>query len=141
MRRIALIYAVLALPCGAAAQDWVALPAEQPNVLFAVDLASIKRDGHRVTVQERLTYDNANQFDPASGKRIKEKRVLRVLDCKDKKQGMLSGSMLSDTGSLIEMLSFDQANLEMTPIPPGTLAEEELRLVCGWFGEAPPPKP
>jgi hypothetical protein len=139
-RRFALlIVPTLAASVSIQAQDWVAIPAEQPNVIFSVDLASIERKGNRVKFQEKLTFEQPTVTDSASGKPIKEKRVRRIMDCKDKTQGVLSGSMISDTGSLIEMVSYEK--LEMKPIPAGTLAEEEHRLVCGWTGEGNSTKP
>lgn len=129
MRSLALL-AFLVLSHGGYAQEWAAIPTDAPNIRFAVDLASIERQDDIVVFKERLTYDKADKTDPASGMLIKEKLVRRVMDCGTKTQGMLSGSMRSDTGILIELVTFDRSKMVMAPIPAGTLAEHELELIC-----------
>ena len=111
-------------------QEWTRLQTSNPNVLFAIDLGSIEREGDLAMFRERLSYDQPEIVDEASGMLIREKLVHRVMDCKNKTQGMLSGSMRSDSGSLIERVTFDQKQMVMAPIPAGSLAEKELELVC-----------
>jgi hypothetical protein len=117
------------------AQDWVALPSTTANITFAVDVANIERNGDVVTFAEKLTYTRADQIDEASGRAIKEKRVRRVMNCKDKTQGMLIGSMHSESGTLIEQVTVDPKKLQMAPVPSGSLAARELELVCSWDTE------
>ncbi len=138
MRSLALLL-LLGLSRGVYAQEWATIPTDAPNIQFVVDLASIERKDNVVVFEERLTYDKADKTDPASGLLIKEKLVRRVMDCSNKTQGMLTGSMRSDTGVLIELVTLERSQITMTPIPAGTLAEHELELICGRT-KSPAPK-
>ena len=129
MRKLALLSFLFASH-GADAQEWTPIDTAAPNVEFAIDFTSIERDAEFVIFKERLTYVNADKIDSASGMLIKVKLVRRVMDCVNKTQGMLSGSMRNESGVLIEMVTFDRSQMVMAPIPPGTLAEHELELVC-----------
>ncbi len=120
----------LCLSISAFAQDWTPIPTSANNIEFAIDMSSIERDDNLVIFKERLTYITPDKIDQASGMAIKEKLVKRVMDCAKRTQGMLSGAMRSDTGSLIEMVTIDRAQMVMAPIPRGTLAEQELELIC-----------
>ena len=112
------------------AEEWTPIDTARPNIQFAIDFASIERDEDIVIFKERLTYEKAEKIDPASGMSIKEKLVRRVMDCRNKTQGMLSGTMRNDAGVMIEMVTVDRDQMVMAPIPPDTLAEYELELVC-----------
>ncbi len=128
---------ILAMSVVAHAQDWTTIQTAAPNIQFAINLNSAEREDDLVIFKERLTYTNSDKIDPASGMAIKEKLVKRVMDCARRTQGMLSGAMRSDTGSLIEMVTVDRAQMVMAPIPPGTLAEQELEMVCKNSSAAP----
>lgn len=117
-----------------AAEGWVVLPTASPNITFSVDLHSVRRDGPRVKFWERLTYVRPEHTDAASGKWIKEKKVHRVMDCERHSQGFIYGALYAEDGAFIESTALDQSRLQMAPIPPGTLAEKELELVCGASG-------
>jgi hypothetical protein len=138
MRPTLLLALLLVLTQPAYSQEWTRLPTSNPNVLFAIDLGSIERDGDIAMFRERLTYDIPDKVDEASGMLIREKLVHRVMDCKNKTQGMLSGTMRSESGSLIERVTFDRNQLVMAPIPAGSLAEKELDVVCSQAKKAPP---
>ena len=138
MRSLALLL-LLGLSRGVYAQEWATIPTDAPNIRFAVDIASIERQDNVVVFKERLTYDKADKTDPASGLLIKEKLVHRVMDCSNRTQGMLTGSMRSDTGVLIELVTLERSQITMTPIPARTLAEHELELICGRT-KSPAPK-
>lgn len=129
--RILVAALLLAAGPAKAAPDWVVLPTASADVSFAVDLASLRRTGSRVSFWERLRYLKPEQTDAVSGKPIKEKRVHRVMDCAKRSQGFVYGAVYAEDGSFIESTSQDRARLKLTPIPPGTLAEQELQLVCG----------
>ena len=125
-----LSFVVLIASIPALAQDWTPISTSAPNIEFAIDMSSIEREEDVVIFKELLTYETAEKIDPASGMAIKEKLVRRVMDCRNKTQGMLSGTMRNDAGVMIEMVTFDRDQMVMAPIPPGTLAEHELELVC-----------
>ena len=125
-----LSFMVLFANVPALAQDWTPISTSAPNIEFAIDMSSIEREEDVVIFKERLTYETAEKIDPASGMAIKEKLVRRVMDCRNKTQGMLSGTMRNDAGVMIEMVTFDRDQMVMAPIPPGTLAEHELEVVC-----------
>lgn len=120
MRSCALLL-LLGLSLGVYAQEWATIPTDAPNIQFAVDLASIERQDNVVVFKERLTYDKADKTDPANGLLIKEKIVRRVMNCSNKTLRMLAGSMRSDTGVLIELVTLERSQITMTPIPPRNL--------------------
>jgi hypothetical protein len=130
MRFVALPVFLLAATPAAFAQEWTQLKTSDPNITFAIDLGSIERDGDFAMFRERLTYEKPEKVDAASGMLIREKLVHRIMDCKRKTQSMLSGSMRSESGTLIERVTFDRKQMVMAPIPAGSLAEKELELVC-----------
>ncbi len=111
-------------------QEWTQLPTSNPNVRFVIDLGSIERDGDLALFRERLSYDKPDIIDETSGMLIREKLVHRVMNCNNKTQGMLSGSMRSDSGMLIERVTVDRNQMVMTAIPAGSVAEKELDMVC-----------
>jgi hypothetical protein len=125
-----LVFLLLILAQPTYAQEWTPIRNSNPNVLFAIDLGSIEREGDLAMFNERLSYQKPDTVDEASGMLIREKLVHRVMDCRNKTQGMLAGSMRSDSGSLIEQVTFDRNQLVMAPIPGGSLAEKELDMVC-----------
>ena len=128
--RILLLPICLSVSLSAYAEEWTPIQTSVSNIQFAIDMSTIERDEDWVIFKERLTYTNSDKIDPASGIAIKEKLVKRVMDCANRTQGMLSGAMRGDTGTLIEMITFDRSQMVMAPIPRGTLAEQELELVC-----------
>lgn len=121
---------VLLVPFLALAESWRAFGVSSPNVLFSVDEASLKREGSKAYFVERLVFVVPVQRDASSGQMIKEKRVLRVMDCAARTQGYLRGSLLAADGRLIEAVTTDPADLKMTAIPTPSLAAEELGWAC-----------
>ena len=113
-----------------AQEAWVVLPNQDPNITFAIDKRSVVRRGELVSVWERLVYTQAQQKDEASGKPIKEKKVHRLMHCADATQGVISGATYTENGRFISSVTYDPGQVEMMPIPPGTLAAEELQLLC-----------
>jgi hypothetical protein len=138
MRSLPLFTFLLLAAQYAYSQEWTPVRTSNPNVLFAIDLGSIERDGDLAMFRERLSYQKPDTVDEASGMLIREKLVHRVMDCKNKTQGMLSGSMRSESGSLIEQVTFDRNQLVMAPIPGGSLAEKELDMVCNHAAKPAP---
>jgi hypothetical protein len=120
------------------ATDWVAIPTTAPNVTFAVDVSSLQREGDVVKFFEKLTFLKPDRVDEASGKWIKEKRVHRIMNCRDKTQGILMGTMMNEVGGLIERISVDPSQVQMMAVPAGSLAERELGVVCGWAPRTTP---
>ncbi len=111
-------------------QDWKIIPTAIPDIDFSIDISSIERRENLVTFRERLVFQKADRIDPVSGKHIHQKRTHRIMDCKEKTQGLLAGSMIDDSGKLIEMVNFDKDQIDMTDIPKGTIAEQEFDMVC-----------
>jgi hypothetical protein len=123
-------FTFLVLTQSALAESWRAFGVSSPNVLFSVDEASLKRDANKVTFVERLVFVVPEQRDQASNRWVKEKRVLRVMDCTAKTQGHLQGSLLGEDGRLIEAQTVVPQEMNMTPIPPNSVAAEELQWAC-----------
>ncbi len=132
MRILPLVTLLLLTTAPVYSQEWTQLPTSNPNVRFVIDLGSIEREGDLALFRERLSYDKPDILDETSGMLIREKLVHRAMNCNNKTQGMLSGSMRSDSGILIERVTVDQMHMVMTPIPAGSLAEKELELVCNY---------
>jgi hypothetical protein len=123
-------FTFLLLAQSAQAESWRAFGVSAPNVLFSVDEASLKRDANKVRFVERLVFVVPEQRDQASNRWVKEKRVLRVMDCDAKTQGHLQGSLLGDDGRLIEAQTVAAEEMDMTPIPANSVAAEELQWAC-----------
>jgi hypothetical protein len=120
----------LNVPAAFAAEDWLTLPASAPDITFTIDKASIERHGNIVKFWEKITFDKPKVKDEASGVMIKEKKVHRIMDCADHSQGVISGATLGENGRFITAVEFSEDQISMSAIPPGTLAAEELDLVC-----------
>lgn len=127
---LSLVCCLLASRAVADTEQWRVLPTNAPNVVYAIDLDSLERQGDVVRFRERLTYVVPDQTDPASGRLIKEKHMRRVMQCAQRTQGLLSGALYSDDHRMIEHVSFNPDSLTMSAIPAGSLAELELKLVC-----------
>lgn len=123
-------FTFLLLAQSAQAESWRAFGVSSPNVLFSVDEASLKRDANKVRFVERLVFVVPEQRDQTSNRWVKEKRVLRVMDCDAKTQGHSQGSLLGDDGRLIEAQTVTPEEMNMTPIPANSVAAEELRWAC-----------
>lgn len=124
------LISLFAANASSAQEAWFVLPNQDPNITFAIDKRSIVRRGELVSVWEKLIYTQAQLKDEASGKPIKEKRVHRLMHCTDATQGVISGATYTEHGRFISSVTYDAGQIEMMPIPPGTLAAEELQLLC-----------
>lgn len=133
-----------ALPAGSA-EDWIRLPLADDNVAYFIDAGSLERKNNRVRFRERISFATPDQRDDASGKFIKEKRIVRLMDCASRTQGMLEGSLISDQGRMIESVATPESQVAMSAVPAGSLAAWELDFVCklttgeGQNMELPPP--
>jgi len=113
-----------------AAEEWATIPNNDPNITFSVDKSSIERQGDVIKLWEKLVYTQPKTKDEASGKMVKEKKVHRLMNCADYTQGVITGVSYAENGRFISSVTYDEPQAQMTPVPPGTLAAEQLRLVC-----------
>jgi len=121
---------------GHAAENWIQVPGAKPGVRFEVDAESvISREG-RVEFWERVEYAKPSIKDEASLRWIKAKKVLRVMDCKARTQGFREAMAFSTDARLIEHVMLGGAGINMTPIPPGTIAAWQLEWACRIAGSA-----
>ena len=111
-------------------ESWIALHARNPNLTFYVDQDSIIDSKSLVTFWEKLIYEKPEQKDEVTDRLIKEKHVHRVMSCVQRTQGFKYGATCADGGKMIESLVVPEGRVELIPIAPRTVAEEELRLVC-----------
>lgn len=123
--------ALVARSAACAAEDWVTVSTPSANVSFAIDRSSIKRTGPLVQFWEKMAYARPEGRDEASNKPIKEKKVQRLMDCGRRTQAVLFGAVYAEDGSFITSTTFEHPEKAMAAIPPGTIAEDELRFVCG----------
>ena len=124
--------AVLAATAGAAhaAEKWVEVPGVKPGVRFEVDAESVSVRGGRVEFWERVEYEKPAIKDEASLRLIKVKKVLRVMDCKARTQGFREAMAFSSDARLIEHVMLGGAGIQMSPVPPGTIAAWQLDWAC-----------
>ena len=120
-----------------AAEEWVTIPTNVPNVAFSIDKGSIQREGKQVRFWEKIVFAKPDVRDQASGEMIKEKKVHRLMNCDNSTQGVIYGATFGENGGFITSTSFDDAKISMSAIPAGTVAYDEFQLVCA----APPDKP
>lgn len=109
---------------------WLALPTNNPDVRFEVDKASIRRSGDIVRFQERVTYLKPLMTDPVSGKAVGQKTIDRVMNCKDETQGLTAGATYGLDGGFISAVTLNKDQVSMAPVPPGTIAAQEMELAC-----------
>jgi len=114
-----------------AAEAWVTVSSPSPNISFAIDRNSVERTGQLARFWERMIYATPEIRDEASARLIKEKKVQRLMDCEKLTQAVLFGSLYADDGSFITSTAFDHPEKSMMAIPPGSIAEKELKFVCG----------
>ncbi|TCV88987.1 surface-adhesin E family protein [Sulfurirhabdus autotrophica] len=113
-----------------AAEEWVTITTNTPNITFSVDKGDVKQNGENVEFWEKLQYREPEIIDQASGKKIKEKKVRRIINCKERTQGYSYGITYAEGGRFITSISLEAAQIKMDAIPPGTIAEEEFAMVC-----------
>ncbi|HVK55919.1 MAG TPA: surface-adhesin E family protein [Burkholderiales bacterium] len=129
--RILLCFLIVAYSAATSAVErWRAFPTSATNVLFSVDEASLVREGDVVKFRERIVYVVPEVYDAATGKGVKEKRVHRMMHCKDRTQAHLYATKIAEDGRSIEEIHQSEDKLQMTPIRPNSIADEELRWAC-----------
>lgn len=111
-------------------EDWTPLTSNQSNLSLAIDLRRVVVDGKKVTFWERVEFAQPDQMDEVSGRMIKFKRIQRVMDCAATTQAVLKGSTFGENNKLIEAVILDPAKVLMAPIERGTIAEQQLKIVC-----------
>ncbi len=124
------LLAVFIFKSAHAAEDWQTVVTISENLIFTIDRANIERTADRVSFWEKLTYLKPNTRDQASGKWIKEKKVKRVMDCKEKTQGYTEGTTYGENEVFITAVSLTEQQVQMNSIPPNTVAEKEFVIVC-----------
>ena len=134
MRNILFYLVVLLFLSGfktaSAAEEWVTISTNSPNITFSVDKGDIKQTGEVVEFWEKLQYKQPEIIDQASGKKIKEKKVRRMINCKERTQGYNYGITYAENGRFITSISLESSQIKMDTIPPRTIAEEEFAIVC-----------
>ncbi|MGB8436489.1 MAG: surface-adhesin E family protein [Burkholderiales bacterium] len=132
MRFTLRVLVAVAATAGAAhaAENWIQLPGVKPGVRFEVDAESVIGRGERVEFWERVEYATPSIKDEASLRLIKVKKVLRVMDCKARTQGLREAMAFSTDARLIEHVMLGGAGISMSPVPPGTIAEWQLDWAC-----------
>lgn len=133
MRLTLRVLAVLAATVCAvhAAESWIQVPGAKPGIRFEVDAESVTSRGERVEFWERVEYEKPSIKDEASLRWIKVKKVLRVMDCKARTQGFREAMAFSTDARLIEHVMLGGAGINMTPVPPRTIAAWQLDWACG----------
>ena len=114
-----------------AAESWRAMPNTNSNILFSIDENSLIKKDNIVRFTEKLVYVVPEIKDSSSGKMVKEKVVYRVMHCKDNTQAYLRARLIDVDNKLIEEQFLDEEKLSMVPVPPGSLADIELKWACG----------
>jgi hypothetical protein len=110
--------------------DWQVLNPRAGNTLISMDKNSVVLEAANVTFWEKVEFAQAEEKDDVSGRMIKFKRVQRLMDCTEKTQGVLRGSTFGENNKLIEAIILEPANVVMTPIQSGSVAELQWKLAC-----------
>ena len=113
-----------------AGESWIEVPGARPGVRFEVDAESVIARDNRVEFWERVEYANPTIKDEASLRMIKVKKVLRVMDCKERTQGLREAMAFSSDARLIEHVMLGGAGVRMSPVPDGTIAAWQLDWAC-----------
>jgi hypothetical protein len=128
--RVAIALLSIASMPVALAERWVKIPTTAANVEFAIEMDEIERTGNVVKFREKLIFLQPEKLDPYSGKQIKEKKVVRLINCQNRTQGVKSGGVFDPKGKLIEWVMVEDNQIEWFAVPPNTVAEREMKLVC-----------
>lgn len=115
----------------AATEDWLVIQTATPNITFSIDRSSLEKNGNLVKFREKMTYAKPEIRDEVSGHLIAEKKMHRVVNCAEQTQGLIHGSTYAEHGRFITSISVDEATVNMSEIPPNTIAAIEFTLVCG----------
>jgi hypothetical protein len=117
--------------------DWLVLNSGAGNVLFSMDKNSVVLEGPSVMFWEKVEFIQPEEKDEVSGRKIKFKRVQRMMDCAEKTQGVVRGSIFGENNKLIEAIILEPANVVMAPIKAGSVAEQQWKLACAkWDANA-----
>lgn len=115
---------------GKAGERWLKLSASSANAQFEIEMNSVERKGDVAKFRERLTFLKPERADPYSGRLIKEKRVVRMMNCADRTQAVKAGGVFDPGGRLVEWVMVEDDLIEWFAIPPATVAEREFSTVC-----------
>jgi hypothetical protein len=110
MLAVAVVAAVVLVDGVRGGETWIQVPGVRPGV--------------------RVEYEKPTIRDEASRRWIKVKKVLRVMDCEAHTQGFREAMAFSTDARLIEHILLGGAGIDMTPIPPGTIAAWQLAWAC-----------
>jgi Surface-adhesin protein E len=130
MLAVAVVAAVVMVDGARGGETWIQVPGVRPGVRFEVDAESLITRAGRVEFWERVEYEKPTIKDDASLRLIKVKKVLRVMDCQAHTQGFREAMAFSTDARLIEHIVLGGAGINMTPIPPGTIAAWQLDWAC-----------
>jgi hypothetical protein len=130
MLAVAVVAAVVLVDGVRGGETWIQVPGVRPGVRFEVDAESLVTRAGRVEFWERVEYEKPTIRDEASRRWIKVKKVLRVMDCEAHTQGFREAMAFSTDARLIEHILLGRAGIDMTPIPPGTIAAWQLAWAC-----------
>jgi hypothetical protein len=111
-------------------ENWYPFTSSQSNLSLAIDKNSVTVEGNKVRFWERVEFARPEQVDEVSGRLIKFKKIQRVMHCVERTQGVIRGSLFGENNKLIEAIIVDADKVEMSPIAAGTVAEQELSVVC-----------
>jgi len=114
--------------------DWIQIPVKDPNRAFFLDQASVRVDKGEVYFWDRIVFQQPTQLDEASGRMIKEKRILHRADCKTQEWTVVRGAIFDEQGQFLEALTPSKDNAPRTSVKLGTVAALELAKICKLAG-------
>jgi len=114
--------------------DWVQIPVKDPNRAFFLDQASVHLEKGEVFFWDRIVFQKPTQMDEASGRMIKEKRILHSADCKTQEWSVVRGAIFDEQGQFIEALMPSKENAPRSSVRLGTVAALELAKICKLAG-------
>ena len=126
--RIRIALATLILLSAPAAAAWVKVDAHG-GIRFFVDPATLRRAGDVVKVWELVDF-RSTQVRPDL-KPFRSIRRLAEYDCRDDVSRQVTLSLHAGNMALGEIVHADADYGLWRPVPPGTAAENVLKMVCG----------
>jgi hypothetical protein len=114
--------------------DWVQIPVKDPNRAFFLDQASVHVDKGEVFFWDRIVFQQPTQMDEASGRMIKEKRILHRADCKTQEWSVVRGAIFDEQGQFLEALTPSKESAPKSSVKLGTVAALELAKICKQAG-------
>jgi hypothetical protein len=126
-----LLFVLLMMTCSISWAAWE-MTGNTKNDTFYHDKSTIRRNGAIAKMWSMI--DSFEDETNSDGTIFKSQKVFRVANCRERTVATISlfqysGSM--GEGSVVLTRTIKESEWNWTPIPPGSIAEAEWKIVCG----------